>query len=707
METFSLLDWVLRSLSFLNAILALWLGLTVLLNAERRTWGTWLAGGGLVLNGIFFTVHSGIVGRDLSALAAELPMWWPAILLPFVGLPYLWYVVMAWYSRRLHSVGERAILGIVSALAVVALLGVGLASPGVATLGAAAEAGRSGIATSPPSALIFPLYSVLCIALALDAVRRPRAGDRFMGDAARERARPWLIGTSLVLLAISAVAGSALVWLQSVLTLQEIELFSLSTLTTLKLLDLVVSGLVGLAIVFVGQAAVSYEVFTGHVLPRRGLHRQWRGLLVIAAAFAGIVALGLGLPLDPVFVLLTAMLLLTLALAVQGRRAYLERQQTTDTLRALLESDHAYERVLEMPGGSVHESEPFTILCRDVLGAEVGYLMSDGPLASLAGPPARYPDSAGAPPVLNGLTRGLASSSCLPLDPKAHGGARWAIRLGAHAPSKGVLLLGRKIDGSLYTDEEIALARVAGERLIDARASAELARRLIAVQRGRFAESQVADRQTRRLLHDEVLPRLHTAILRTAEETTGRDLADLHRLISDALHALQPSFSGRAAREGLIPALRHLVDEEMAGSFERADVHVADGAEEAAHGLSELSREAAYGAARELVRNAARHGRGDEAGRSLELDVTIEFGDGLRIVVTDNGVGFDAAPSGGAVGGSGLVLHTTMMAVVGGSLQVNSAPGSGTQAVVALPLQPEVSGLRLTGQGWTSSSGDD
>ncbi|MEN8185421.1 MAG: DUF58 domain-containing protein, partial [Myxococcota bacterium] len=33
---------------FFNAILLIWLGLTVLFNAERRTWGIWLAGGGLL-----------------------------------------------------------------------------------------------------------------------------------------------------------------------------------------------------------------------------------------------------------------------------------------------------------------------------------------------------------------------------------------------------------------------------------------------------------------------------------------------------------------------------------------------------------------------------------------------------------------------------------------------------------------------------------
>ena len=43
--------WAARALTFFNVLVLLWLGLTVLLNAERRRLGTWLTGGGLLLGG--------------------------------------------------------------------------------------------------------------------------------------------------------------------------------------------------------------------------------------------------------------------------------------------------------------------------------------------------------------------------------------------------------------------------------------------------------------------------------------------------------------------------------------------------------------------------------------------------------------------------------------------------------------------------------
>src|SRR5207302_11284111 len=98
-----------------------------------------------------------------------------------------------------------------------------------------------------------------------------------------------------------------------------------------------------------------------------------------------------------------------------------------------------------------------------------------------------------------------------------------------------------------------------------------------------------------------------------------------------------------------------------------------------------VTREVAYGGAREAIRNAARHARGDVPNRPLELDVVVQSDDGLRLIVTDDGVGFSASPTEGGTYGSGLVLHSTMMAVVGGSLEVESKPGCGTRVVIAVP----------------------
>ena len=93
-------------------------------------------------------------------------------------------------------------------------------------------------------------------------------------------------------------------------------------------------------------------------------------------------------------------------------------------------------------------------------------------------------------------------------------------------------------------------------------------------------------------------------------------------------------------------------------------------AEKRAAALPGLSAEVGFGAAREAVRNAARHGRAGAAGRPLHLLVEVLWRDGLRLAVEDDGVGVAAARDVAGSGGQGLALHGTLLALVGGTLAV-------------------------------------
>ena len=89
------LDWATMAVSLFNTILALWLGLTVLLGADRRTWGIWMASAGLLMGGIFFVSHSAILGHGL---AQGVELWWQVGWLPVIALPLAWYVLTLWYA---------------------------------------------------------------------------------------------------------------------------------------------------------------------------------------------------------------------------------------------------------------------------------------------------------------------------------------------------------------------------------------------------------------------------------------------------------------------------------------------------------------------------------------------------------------------------------------------------------------------------------
>ncbi len=85
--------------------------------------------------------------------------------------------------------------------------------------------------------------------------------------------------------------------------------------------------------------------------------------------------------------------------------------------------------------------------------------------------------------------------------------------------------------------------------------------------------------------------------------------------------------------------------------------------------------------AREALSNIARHARATRAEISVEPEPEIA---GLRIVIADNGIGFDpGAPRG--LGHQGLRNIRTRAISIGATIQVESAAGSGTRIIVRVP----------------------
>jgi signal transduction histidine kinase len=265
----------------------------------------------------------------------------------------------------------------------------------------------------------------------------------------------------------------------------------------------------------------------------------------------------------------------------------------------------------------------------------------------------------------------------------------WALPLhGAQGPI-GVLLLGKRSGDGLYTEEEIAIARATGERLLDLLAATALARQLLSLARAQWAEGQVADRQTRRVLHDEVLPDLHAALIMLGQGddppfTQARELlTTAHRQTAALLRGLPARPPVRPSGH-LLDDLRRLVEEEMASRFDAVRFVVDAGAATTAERLRPLSTEVIFYAVRELVRNAAQHGRGSDV--PLTLAVTVTGGRELLITVQDNGIGGPAQTADGGAG-QGLALHAAMLAVIGASLAVAAIPESGIQATIQMAVE--------------------
>jgi signal transduction histidine kinase len=706
-----LIDVLALTSSLFNTLLLFWLGLTVLFNAESRSWGVLLAASGLLVGAVFFLGHSVLLIQGAGSLIDTFGFWWNAGWLPLIAAPLSWYLLMLWYGgywdardsalRRRQSIWLYLALVFTFVLFVLTLLVNPLSGLSQVTY---AEAGRVIITGSiPPILLLYPLFILLCTGLSLDALLRPAPSRRPMGELARKRARPALVGASGALLLISLMVGVFFAFLvlpilpaSARALIPELDQDSISILAAF---DLILALLISLVVLLVGQAIVSYEIFTGRTLPRRGFIRQWRLTVGLAAGLSLLTALGVSSHLNGIYILLVILLLVIASYAVFGWQIYNERVVNIRQLRPLSVNQHLFESILSPPPGSMADlnlGEPFRALCEEILEARMAFLQPMGALAALGVPPLAYPDRIEVP---QSVVQNLAdlfskqqpdpeTAVGRPLDPAVNGGFIWATPLWNERGLGGILLFGEKLGGAIYSMEEIELARTSGERLIDLLASAELARRLIALQRQRMVESGLQDQYARRVLHDDVLPQLHTAILQLGsqnQQDVAGLLSEAHKEVSDLLRELPSPVSPDVAEQGLAAALRRVVDLELRGSFERVDWQVDPQAENQASGLPPLVAEVFYFAAREALRNASRHARpqGDSAG--LEVAIRMDWVDGLLVRIEDNGVGIQPGSMDGGSGGQGLSLHGAMMAVINGSLSVESAPGEFTRVILELP----------------------
>ncbi len=698
------LNWATLAVSVFNTILLLWLGLTVLLNSERRSTGVWVAGMGLLMSSLFFLSHTAILGLGSLESKAGVDTWWRTGWIPVLCMPFAWYMVMLWYSSywdeprsEIHQRHQVPI--VLASLLAISIVGLVFLFNALPTYQHAIQLNLGGVLSLggiPVLMFAYPVYLVMCIGFSLDALLHPGEPIRLMGQLARQRARPWLIAATTSLLLVSITVGVITIW--GIFSANQGINPSKFTLT-ISIFDLIIDLFIAMTIISVGQAIIAYEVFTGKILPRQGLRRYWELAIILSISFAMLVSWALLRDLEPVYLLLLGIVLITAIYALVSWRSFREQERYLKNLHPFITSQHLYDQLLlhnaAMYDGGI--TNAFYSMCSDVLGVKQATLIPLGIYGPLAGKPIIYPSSqrpAEMDELITEIRHILATDAgtapiLLPTS-AAYGKNSLAISLWSERGLIGALVLDEKLNRSLFTQEEIEIARTLSERLIDSQASNQLAQKLMELERQRLSESKLVDQHTRRTLHDEILPRLQSAMINLSSnsslnEVVVGELGEIHRQLSALLQQLPAVADAEVKRLGLIEALRITVEEEYRPYFTSCLLEIDEQAREKVSSLPPTTAEVFYHSTREAIRNAARHGRQPGSDQPLNLLVSIQWKDGMQVKIQDDGAGFDPASRYMPGAGQGLALHSTLMAVVGGSLAIESVAGKMTQVILKLP----------------------
>jgi signal transduction histidine kinase len=671
-----------QAVSLFDTVLLLWLGLTVLLTGDRRKEATIAGGVGLLLGSLFFMGHTLLIAHTVNFFGGGVNVVWRVMWFVLVAAPYFWGLAIFYYS------GDPATGRWVRRILTAAMFFMVLSLFFVFPLPTFLEFVLAP-ALAPVIAWLYVPYLFLCFVLPLIALRQPRTHDVLWRDPFR-RARPWLIAAAMMLTAaVIAFAYTAYIIVPHAIPLST---FTLNTLRELYFADEVVAGFIGLAIIFLGRAVLSNSVLTERLQAGSGLFARWRNVVGVAIVGSLFVALLYNLEIQPIYSVLLTVILAVMAYALFNWRQYVEHEEFMRRLNPFVTSLHLHERLLTSDADNEQESrELFTALCRDALRTTHACLLFEG---SISGSPERqridYRWPADQEALLHApLTHAIAWSR-LDVD-------HWAYALSDSRGAIGRLILGPKLDGNEYNVQELQVASACAERILDALAGEQLARVAVSLLQQRIAQVQVMSAQHKRILHDEVLPQIHLALLkiealRTAGQAVGAPdnskideattaLTQAHRRIAALVREMSNAVPTRLESEGLAAALQSALDHDFRDSFDRVEWHVDPAAAERAKRLPLFASEVIFFAAQEAMRNAAKHGRGGDAQRQLHLDVALQNGAGLKLVISDDGVGRPIDPVDGEAG-SGLRFHGAMLAVIGGTLSVEDRSGGGTQVVI-------------------------
>jgi signal transduction histidine kinase len=492
----------------------------------------------------------------------------------------------------------------------------------------------------------------------------------------------------------------------------------------LIILDLCATLAVALVTLLIGYSIVRHGILIERSLARRGFFEQWRGIVIVATAIAIFIALLVTFTGSHLGGSLLITSLAAIAYALFTWSSYTAHDRYIALLGPFVRSTslrHWLNTDLQKTEQDLENL--FFHLCHDVLAVQFAYLtVTAGTLKRNFS--YRWPVEA----VLG--TKLIALKKRGNIDAEApkrvqitlHGQPMicWVLPIYDERGLVAALYLGPRDDGGAFTDEDMNLAQACGQRILDTLGDHEAMQAVAGLLRRRIVDVKLLGAQQRRVLHDEILPQMHLALLRletlrslpdipatkpdlpasleTSEVCREQVLneaidmiSDTHRRLATMMRTTAPGAPHRLERDGMMHAIRTMLEQDFQNAFDEVEWCVPD---ETAASIDEVTppaiAELIFAAVQEALRNAARHARGTDIHRRLRLTLKATYNcedPYLEVIVADDGVGIVSASSATTGTGGGLLTHSALLAIAGGSLAIKSSPGEGVTVRILLPAE--------------------
>jgi two-component sensor histidine kinase len=695
MRFLGIIALLVRAVSIFDMIVLLWLGSTIALYAERRKPGTWIAATGALLAGCFFAAHSILVSGTLTLDSEILAPWWHIMWLALIIWPLNWLSVIIWFTEHLRRRQWQLILSALLVFGIPACL-IPLIGETLPSLDQVIDKPMNIPGTLPFFLLSYPIYGILCQTLAIIALRQASTTS-WIQQGVNRYVHPWLVRASWALLGIAISTCLVALSFFALAKRGSIEQDNIAYL--LGWCDLIIASLIGIAAVLVGEAILGYEVLTDRPLPRQQMARQWYMAVYLAACVSVGVAGLQSLDLPPLAIAVIICALLTIGAALLVERVNSEAEARMDVLRPFIGSEGVFEQaLLEKEKGSTNLLDLLAVLCNSLAPTDYACIIPVDELAALLSTSIIYP----AHHPLPDITSAIATARHALEEDKRSIAFResetlavngWIIPLKQGTTIRGVLMLGNPRRDVIYTEEEIEIASAVGLRVLDTLVSRAIATQLLQAQRQQIVASQYADHQSRRIIHDEILPDLQASLVRFSTTPASQSveghkmiasLTTIHQQLATVLRTMPQAQHARIHAGDVLTALHELVEHEMADAFSEVTWQIEPTSATILGKLPDLTGEIIFSAAREACRNAARYGAKD-ANQPPCITISAETGENVIITISDNGAGIASNGSRSQGTGQGLALHSTLLAILGGALIVTSAPEKGTSVTISVP----------------------